>query len=527
MTERWGILARKSKVLNEADIRREVSTDAQRDMGLRAAGEAGAQVDPAHIWIELGSAFDINRERDDFEAALGCLARGEIDTLWCYMLDRFSRKGAEDLLKVIGKRRVIFDYDRLDSMEPRDRRRIIDYAEQAREYSERLSARIRDTKSQQRDAGQWLSRAPYGYVVDKVRKLHPETTKAEGSPLSPAEAVIYMYERAAEGLTLYAIAGELNVLGVPTKTGGRWTDAAVNDRLRNPVYQGFQVTMPVPASRTRMIWRDRSRVPVAVTDTPLVTIELAKQALDALAGRSHPDRVGANHRGNPKYTMISLTFCASCKGRMSTGGRAGVQCGHYQRIGDKCPEPCSIQHDNLLRFVFERWRARVLAIEPGDPNDILLVEIGRRWAALQHPEQSEAEEAAREQLKSAEMTMERLERDRRDGLYSGPAERLYGPAMREAIEAVSAAHARLAEFNGGPVDIGWLHDPESLDEAWSAADHRTKRDLLMLAIWRVEVARGKRQPTGQSWDLWNAAAEERVTIFWHDEPSATAGGILP
>jgi len=169
----------------------------------------------------------------------------------------------------------------------------------------------------------------------------------------------------------------------------------------------------------------------------------------------------------------------------------------------------------------------VLAIEPGDPNDILLVEIGRRWAALQHPEQSEAEEAAREQLKSAEMTMERLERDRRDGLYSGPAERLYGPAMREAIEAVSAAHARLAEFNGGPVDIGWLHDPESLDEAWSAADHRTKRDLLMLAIWRVEVARGKRQPTGQSWDLWNAAAEERVTIFWHDEPSATAGGILP
>src|SRR6185312_10052808 len=133
MTERWGILARKSKVLNEADVRREVSTDTQRDMGLRAAREAGARVDPAHIWIELGSAYDVNRERDDFEAALAALARGEIDTLWCYMLDRFSRKGAEDLLKVIGKRRVIFDYDRLDSMEPRDRRRIIDYAEQARE----------------------------------------------------------------------------------------------------------------------------------------------------------------------------------------------------------------------------------------------------------------------------------------------------------------------------------------------------------------------------------------------------------
>lgn len=524
MTERWGILARKSKVLNEADVRREVSTDTQRDMGLRAAREAGARVDPAHIWIELGSAYDVNRERDDFEAALAALARGEIDTLWCYMLDRFSRKGAEDLLKVIGKRRVIFDYDRLDSMEPRDRRRIIDYAEQAREYSERLSARIRDTKSQQRDAGMWLSRAPYGYVVDRFRKLHPDTVKAEGSQLSPAEAVIYMYVKVVEGWKLFAVAAGLNELGVPSPTGGRWTDRAVDDRLRNPVYQGFQVTMPVPGSRKRVIWRDRKGNPVTVTDTPLVSTELATEALNVLAGRSRPDRVGVHHRGNPKNTMISLTYCAGCKGRMGTGGRAGLHCAHYQRVGPKCPAPCSIQHDNLLRYVFEKWRTRLLSIEPGDPNDVLLVEVGRRWAALQHPEQSEAEEVAREKLKAAESTMERLERDRRDGLYNGPAERLYGPAMREAIEEVSAAQAHLAEFGGGPIDIGWLLDPESLDEAWTSADFRMKRDLLMLAIGRVEVGRGTRQPTGQSWDLWVAAADERVKIYWHDDPPVDSAG---
>lgn len=517
MAEQWGILARKSKVYNEADIRREVSTDTQREMGLRAAGEAGATVDASHIWIELGSAFDERRDRDDFESALAALASGEIDTLWCYMLDRFSRKGAEDLLKVIGKRRVIFDYDQLDSMEPRDRRRIIDYAEQAREYSERLSHRIRDTKAQQRDAGMWLSRAPYGYTVDKKRKLQPDRAAAEGSPLSPAEAITYMFERVAEGWKLFAVAAGLNGLGVPSPSGGRWTDRAVDDRLRNPVYEGYQVAMPVPGSRKRVVWRGRDGRAVSVADVPLVSSELAVRARDVLAGRFRPSRVGRHHRGNPKWTLISLAFCAGCRGQMGTGGRAGLQCAHYQRVGPRCPAPCSIQHDNLERFVFEKWRARLLAVEPGDPDDALLIEIGRRWAALQHPEQTEAEELAREHVKAAELAMERLERDRKAGLYDGPAERLYGPAMLEAIEAVAGAQARLGEFGSGPVDLGWLLDPEALDEAWTAAGSTMRRELLSLAISRVEVGRGNRQPSGQSWALWQAAAEERVSIVWHDD----------
>ena len=53
---------------------------------------AGPPVDPAHIWIKPGSAYDVYHASDAFEAALAWLACGEIDTLLCYMLDRSSRK---------------------------------------------------------------------------------------------------------------------------------------------------------------------------------------------------------------------------------------------------------------------------------------------------------------------------------------------------------------------------------------------------------------------------------------------------
>lgn len=90
------------------------------------------------MWKDIASAFKAVK-RSDFGRALAARADEDVPALWAYAIDRFSRKGAEDLLKVIGKARVIFDMDGLDSNEPRDRRWIINRAEDAREYSEGLS----------------------------------------------------------------------------------------------------------------------------------------------------------------------------------------------------------------------------------------------------------------------------------------------------------------------------------------------------------------------------------------------------
>ncbi|MGW7581314.1 recombinase family protein [Kitasatospora sp. NPDC054768] len=136
-----------------------MSTDAQEEQGHRRAHREGYAV--RKVWKDIASGFK-DVERADFDRALKALAGGVVPALWAYAVDRFSRKGAEDLLKVIGKVRVIFDMDGLDSNEPRDRRWIINRAEEAREYSETLSRRVRDTKEEQRDGGLWVAgRAPW------------------------------------------------------------------------------------------------------------------------------------------------------------------------------------------------------------------------------------------------------------------------------------------------------------------------------------------------------------------------------
>ncbi|MEU3217167.1 recombinase family protein [Streptomyces sp. NPDC006971] len=154
------LYTRKSRRLKEDDYRREQSTDAQTEQGHRWAHRNGYAV--RKVWKDLQSAFKDVR-RTDFDRALQALAAVEVPALWAYAIDRFSRKGAEDLLKAIGKARVIFDMDGLDSNEPRDRRWIINRAEEAREYSEILSRRVSDTKAEQRDRGLWVAgRPPWG-----------------------------------------------------------------------------------------------------------------------------------------------------------------------------------------------------------------------------------------------------------------------------------------------------------------------------------------------------------------------------
>ncbi|MFH8619613.1 hypothetical protein ACH4E8_31695 [Streptomyces sp. NPDC017979] len=120
------------------------------------------------MWKESLSAWsDVKRPKCD--AAMAAVLAGEVPCLWVFAQDRFSRKGAEAVVPILGKARVIFAYERLDSMGERDRRWIIDRAENAREYSQRLS---------------------YLVVDPGTRKLRPNhTLAATGSGRTPSSDV--------------------------------------------------------------------------------------------------------------------------------------------------------------------------------------------------------------------------------------------------------------------------------------------------------------------------------------------------
>ena len=159
-----------------------------------------------------------------------------IDAVVVWHTDRLHRSPREledfvTLIEVTGAKVVSVtggDYD-LDTSDGRFKARIMGSV--AVKESEDKSRRLRRmhaekiTKGEPNGGGR-----PYGYQRDRMT---PE----------PAEAavVVEVVERIAAGQTLTAIAKDLNVRGVPTARGARWTIANVRRMALNPRYIGRRV----------------------------------------------------------------------------------------------------------------------------------------------------------------------------------------------------------------------------------------------------------------------------------------------
>lgn len=503
------LYTRKSRRLKADDHRRDQSTDSQREQGHRWAHRNGYAV--RKVWKDLQSAYK-DVKRSDFDRALSALVADEVPALWAYAIDRFSRKGAEDLLKVIGKARVIFDMDGLDSNERRDRRWIINRAEEAREYSEILSQRVSDTKQEQRDRGLWVAgRPPWGFVVSRDRRLAPDRTPAaEGMP-SRAEVVQEMYRKVAhEGASTRDIARWLDGKGVPGPGGGTgWRYATVARMMRHPAYVGWQAiqigSRPVvyrndQGKRVRLQGQDGKPV-------ELVTEAEQRQALSALAGLVKMAPIPVNPRKRDtraKHLLTGLARCAGCGLSAPFQGKS-YACGGVLG-GRDCKARASARGPLLEAYIFLRWRNRLSNAEPDDP---IMIAVTQRWAARLKPEETEEEQAAWAALRAAEASLQRLLEDRQKGVYDGAASRYFAPMLRDATTAVEEAKEEVSQYStGGPLNLPFLSvDDADLVAAWEAADLPLKRDLLRLAIDRVIISKAPRR--GIRFD-----GDARVTIEW-------------
>ncbi|WP_242646180.1 recombinase family protein [Streptomyces triculaminicus] len=497
---RWGILARKSKVYGKGDRRRELSTEAQIETGHREAAEAGAEVPPEFVWAELGSAYK-DREREDFDEALAALAAGKISVLWCYRLDRFSRKGAEDLLRVIGKVRVIFWYDRLDSMEPGDRRRIIDYAEQAREYSERLSHNVVQTKQVQRERGEWLGVHPFGLRPNRDRKLE------HGERWPVVERIFYTLAEgkvSGRGLVL-----DMNREGELSPGGKSWSVSTLSRIVNHPVYEGWQIIRnPAGNSPVNLVYKNarRHRVGVFAEGFEPIPAAIVKKARQHLSRRDPaPNSHQLPQQGKAQSLLADALRCHGCKGPMVTVSRESYGCYRHHQQGLACPAPAFVSKKPLEEYAAVRWINRIGGSDAKDP---LLLAVAERWALLTRPEETQAHREALEAVETAQKRMRRLMMDRNKGRYD-LMEDLFEEHEREALQDLKDARALLAEH--GPTTsldaVGFLTEPEQVQELWDTATLPMQRDLLRLAIDYVTVKKSPKK--GTRFD-----GNQRVTIKW-------------
>ncbi|WP_097923135.1 recombinase family protein [Streptomyces sp. wa1063] len=516
------LYTRKSQRLRRGDHRRDQSTDAQTEQGHRWAHRSGYAV--RKVWKDLQSAYKDVR-RSDFDKALAALVAKEVPALWCYLIDRFSRKGAEDLLKVIGKARVIFELDGLDSSESRDRRWIINRAEEAREYSQILSTRVGDTKADQRDEGLWISgRAPWGYTVSRDRRLAPDgeayiCNVASRKEWSRAELLREMFRRVAqEGASTRDLARWLDSEGVPRPSGDLgWRYSVISRMLRHPVYVGWQA---VQIGSRPTLYRNKDGKRVALKGqngnrVSLVSEQTQRAALSVLKGLAAECPIprppaGEKKDTRPKHMLTGLSRCDGCKLSAPFQGTSYACNG----TGRSCPGRASARGPLIEEYVFERWLAR---LSNSDVNDPILIAVSERWAARQKPEESEEEQKAREALRAAEADLGTLIKSRKK--YTGPAERFYFQELSEATDAVEKAKEAAAKYL--PVDGVVLPfqstGREHIVAAWDAAELAVKRDLLALAIDRVIIKKAPRR--GAKFD-----GAARVVIQWAapSEAAATA-----
>ncbi|MFD8318890.1 recombinase family protein [Kitasatospora purpeofusca] len=511
------------KSASVAGRRREVSTDVQRDQGHDWAHEHGFRV--RHVFRDILSAFKKDVDRPGFKYALAAIRKGEVAALWLYKLDRFTRKGAEDVLEIVTRRvRVVFYMDGLDSSVPGHRREIINRAEEARQYSEDLGDRLHDAREEYRQLGQWInSYSPYGTKKD------PETGGLipDDEPAAPGkrketkgEMAVKILELRADKLSFRQIQDKLWEMGVPSSAGKPlWSTASLSSTVSNPALAGWQVLrakdpatgQDIPGGRHAKYRHPDTGKPVRLLGKPTVSNELWEKAQLTSKAVVLPEGFG-DAKGLGKHICTGILFCAGCKGRMQMGG-SGYRCDPDRRL--ICPAPAHVKGPLLDQYIGERW---VYNVSNLGPDDDLTVVLAERYAALKDPEAREASAELLAAIKAAEAEVEHLLRTRKTLYGKGHSKRLWPTLLQEAEDELETAKEALREAGGGPLELPpFLQNPGLTEKAWETADRAGRRELAHLAIRRIEVRQ------------WDEAidpkgvfdGDARVTLLeWHqsDEP---------
>ncbi|MFD3943280.1 recombinase family protein [Streptomyces sp. NPDC058579] len=501
---------RKSRVVRHEDPRDLTSIQAQEDSGRTWATREGYRV--RHVWVDNLSAWS-DIERPEFDKALAAVLAGEVPALWCAYLDRFSRKGIDDIGPILGKARVIFDYDGLDSSVERDRRWIIDRAEQAREYSMRLSYNVKTTKAAKRARGQWTQAAPYGLRADASRKLHH----------IPGEwrIVRHIVESVALGFAERMVAKALNSGPAPITGpgGGTWQANAISRILHNPVYEGWQVAPRRGNPKGRFQpYRDNegNLVSVFAAGVEPIPPDLMARARQVAAGQAFATPEQAGRIGTVKQLLTDSVKCRGCHGGASPDSK-NYRC--WRAIqGVPCDAPVSVTRSILETYVTEAWFTKLNTAQPDDP---ILQIAAERWAGLQQ-EPADAERMAKavSALKAAEAGVERLAKQQADGFFDPPFDTHLPRLQVEARAALAKAKKEVAEATPKKLDVSFLMEDATIRAAWEEAALPHRRDLLRLALRRVVVTKGRR-----GYNIFDS--DERVEIHWLDSPDPWASALTP
>jgi len=505
---RVAVLSRKSKRESPENL----SEAGQRELGRKWCAEHGHEM----VWCDgdnesaSGIVKEVNLPKR--AEALRLYKEGKVDIIWVHRQDRLTREGPIELARLLIEGYRFFIYQKnLDTATLPDPNEdlvgcltVLLEADANRKLPKQISTNVRLAKATMRDVGAWTTKAPYGTRVigEKLdRRLTPDP---ETWPV-----IRRIYHDTAAGKSARLIAEELNAEGMSAPNGGAWGVSTINYVINNPVYEGW-MTRTI-GGRPRVYLNARGeRVRCFAEGAETIPGELAMKTRNYRAEVARRDRRNISRgertgNGTAAHLLTGFIHCAACGARMPKSGLGHV-CGSKLQ-GRPCPAPASAMRESLESYVISEWVRYVTALDPGEEaHAVRLMAIMERWNALQRPQDDAQLATAQEHARVAERRLQRLRDDRDAGLFDGPGGADdYARRYREALAMWKTASDRIRELSG-EIKLG-EYDPEIILKAWDAADRRTRRDLLRLAIDRIIVTKAKRRGVP-------FVGEERVRIIW-------------
>lgn len=251
MTHKWDDIIRREQEAQQKQLRvaayLRVSTEEQADSGLGMEAQRKNVQDMATRkgWAEVTHYRDEGvsgtkdvAKRPELAKLLAAVRAGEVDVVVVSSLDRLARNTllVLDLVNEIATRcGVAFvsvkEADIIDSTTPQGLLALTIFAALAQFERDQIAQRTKDAMAARgRRDGERGGRLPYGYL-----------RTAESIAVDPycGEVVRRIYGMRRRGLSLRAIAAQLEQEGIPSPVGGPWLFTAIRSILAHEkTYQG-------------------------------------------------------------------------------------------------------------------------------------------------------------------------------------------------------------------------------------------------------------------------------------------------
>lgn len=277
-------------------------------------------------------------KREDFQRMMRDCRKGKIDKILVKSIARFSRNTKDCLvslreLTALGVT-IRFEKENIDTGELSSELMVTISGSLAQEESVSISQNQRWSYQKRMKAGEFVTcKAPFGYELEDGKRLVIIEKEAE--------IIRWIFDSYLNGMSVYTIADELTMMGIPTTDNNpEWRYSTVNYILHNEKYIGdslLQKTTVTDAFPSKKVPNKGQRAKYYISNShPAIVSEETYQAAQALLERRKP----YEYEGFNAYPLTRKIACGSCgttfKRRQSKSGYICWACAKHDKDKNSC-----------------------------------------------------------------------------------------------------------------------------------------------------------------------------------------------